>query len=230
MERALAHSNGTAARQDEVDVARHRRQQAVGRFLPKFAVTARYSRVSHVEPGALTLPSPTNATGSTVQLGESVDDQLSTRFSVEQPLFTGRALWSGLRASEQGRALADERLRAERADVRVRAHEAWLGLLQARQLQIVAERTREALDEHTRHLRALLAAGRATDLDVSRAEGRAAAARVSQLRANGAEGTARLVLTTLLDLPPDTLLELTGVPRRTSHTSRPRAAGRSARG
>lgn len=154
--------------------------------------------------------STSGTSGNALQLGESVDNQVSTRFSVEQPLFTGLALLSGLRAAEHGRTLAHERVRAERVDVRVRAQEAWFGLVKARQLVSVAEQAQAALEEHVRQLNALLAAGRATDLEVSRAEGRAATARVSLVRAEGAVDNAHLVLTTLLDLPSDTVLELTG--------------------
>ena len=56
---ATAHNRKTKMREDEADAAVYRRKQATGRFLPKLSLYARYSRVSHVEPGSLSLPAPT---------------------------------------------------------------------------------------------------------------------------------------------------------------------------
>jgi len=150
----------------------YRRKQAIGRFLPKLSLSARYSRVSHVEPGSLSLPAATipgqpTAT-NTVQLGEAVDDQVSLRLSVDQPLFTGFALWNGYRATEHVEALARQRVRADRADVRAVAQEAYFNLLKARQLREVTRQLVQALEEHLQQVRSLHGAGRATELDVSR--------------------------------------------------------------
>jgi len=209
---ATAHNRKTKMREDEVDSAVYRRKQAIGRFLPKLSLSARYSRVSHVEPGSLSLPAATipgqpTAT-NTVQLGEAVDDQVSLRLSVDQPLFTGFALWNGYRATEHVEALARQRVRAERADVRAATQEVYFNLLKARQLREVTRQLVLALEEHLQQVRSLHGAGRATELDLSRVQSRVAAARVSLVQIRGAEDGAHLALATLLGIPSTTTLEL----------------------
>jgi outer membrane protein TolC len=206
---ATAHNRKTKMREDEADAAVYRRKQATGRFLPKLSLYARYSRVSHVEPGSLSLPAPTDPSATNnVQLGEAVDNQYSLRLSVDQPIFTGFALWNGYRAAEHTEALSHQRVRAERASVRAIAQEAYFNLVKAREMRKVTEQLVQALEQHLQQMRLLYDAGRATELDVSRVQSRVAAARVSLVQIQGAEDGAHLALTTLLGLPSTTALAL----------------------
>lgn len=227
---ATLHNRKTKMREDEVEAAVYRRKQATGRFLPKLSLYARYSRVSHVEPGALRLPVATlpgqpidpSAT-NIVRLGEAVDNQYALRLSVDQPLFTGFALWRGYQATEHAEALAHQRVRAERASVRAVAQEAYFNLLKAREMRKVTEQLAQALDEHLQRTRLLYDAGRATELDVSRTQSRVSAAQVSLVQIRGAEDGAHLALTTLLGLPSTTPLVLADIVDTQSPASLPAA-------
>ncbi len=215
---AMEHNPKTRMREDEANAGMYRRKQAIGRLLPRLSLSARYSRVSHVEPGLLSLAAPTvpgqpsdGSSISTVQLGEAVDNQYSMRLSVDQPLFAGFALWKAYQATRHAEALAHHRVRAERADVRAVAQEGYFNLLKARQMRKVSEQLAEALEQHLQQMRLLYDAGRATELDVSRVQSRLAAARVSLIQILGAEDGAHLALTTLLGIPSTTALELADV-------------------
>lgn len=215
---ATAHNRKTKMREDEANAAVYRRKQAIGRFLPKLSLSARYSRVSHVEPGSLNLPVVTipgqpadpSAT-NTVQLGDAVENQYSLRLSVDQPIFTGFALWNGYQATEYAEALAHQRVRAERADVRAVAQETYFNLLKAREMRNVTEQLVKALEEHLQQMRLLYDAGRATELDVSRVQSRVAVARVSLVQIRGAEDGTHLALTTVLGVPSTTALVLADI-------------------
>ncbi|MCA9630153.1 MAG: TolC family protein [Myxococcales bacterium] len=209
---AIAHSRKAKMREDEADAAVYRRKQATGRFLPKLSLSARYSRVNHVEPGSLSLPDPASP-GATneVQLGEPVDNQYSVRLSVEQPIFTGFALWNGYRAARDTEALAHQRVRTEHSDVRAIVKETYFNLLKARDLRKVTEQLVQALEEHLKQMRLLYDAGRATELDVSRVQSRVASAQVSVVQIGGAEDSAHLALCTLIGLPSTTALQLVEV-------------------
>jgi outer membrane protein TolC len=215
---ATAHNRKTKMREDEADAAVYRRKQATGRFLPKLSLSARYSRVSHVEPGSLGLPAPTvpgqptdPSAANTVKLGEPVDDQYSLRLSVDQPIFTGFALWNGYQATEHVEIVAHQRVRDERADVRAVAQETYFNLLKAREMRKVTKHLLQALEEHLQEMRLLYDAGRATELDVSRVRSRVAAARVTLVQVQGARDGAHLALTTVLGAPSTTALVLADI-------------------
>ncbi|MBK8011760.1 MAG: TolC family protein [Deltaproteobacteria bacterium] len=222
---ATAHNRKTKMREDEANAAVYRRKQAIGRFLPKLSLSARYSRVSHVEPGSLSLPAPNDPSAiNTAQLGEAVDNQYSLRLSVDQPIFTGFALWNGYQATEHAEALAQQRVRAERADVRAVAQETYFNVLKAREMRNVTEQLVQALEEHLQQIRLIYDAGRATELDVSRVQSRVAAARVSLVQIRGAEDGAHLALATLLGIPSTTALELADMVDTKTPESLPGAA------
>lgn len=182
IEMALAHNHKTGMRQDEVDASVYRRKQATGRFLPKISLLARYSRVSHVDPGMLDLPLqlPDGSSPDPVQLGEAVDNQYSLRLTVDQPIFTGFALYNGFLAANRTEDLSRERLRAQKADVRALTQEAYFNLLKARQLAEVAVKSEHTLAEHLQRIKVLSESGRATELDISRVQNRLANAQVSE--------------------------------------------------
>jgi len=213
IEMALTHNHKTGMRQDEVEAAVYRRKQATGRFLPRLSLSARYSRVSHVEPGMLELPLqlPDGSSPEPVQLGEAVDNQYSLRLTVDQPLFTGFRLYRGFVVADRSEDLAKERLRAQKADVRVLTQEAYFNLLKARQMAEVAAQSERTLAEHLQRVRLLHESGRATDLDVSRVQNRLANAQVSVVQSRGAVNVAQLALTTLIGVPSTTELTLADV-------------------
>ncbi len=198
---ASSHSRKTEMRNDEMEAAGYRQQQAFGRFLPKLTLSARYSRVSHVEPRTI----------GTVPLGEAVDNQYSLRMAIDQPIFTGFALRSGYRIAGFAEQLAEERVRFERADVRAISQEAYFNLLKARQMRKDTDMLVAALEEHLRQMQLLLEAGRATELEISRVRSRVAAVQVSAIQTRGAEESAQLALTTLLGVPSTTPLVLADV-------------------
>ncbi len=203
----------------------HRRLQAAGLFLPKLSLSARYSRVSHVEPGSLSLSGLTIPDEPiTLQLGEAVDNQYSLRLAVDQPLFTGFALRRGYQVTAHAEALAQHRVRAERADVRAVTQETYFNLLKARQLRDVTEQLVAALNEHLQQMRLLYDAGRATELDVSRVQSRVATAALSLVQIRGAEDGTHLALTTLLGVPSATTLELTELVQAAAPEPPPAAA------
>jgi outer membrane protein TolC len=201
VEIAASQSRKSKMRNDELEAARYRRQQAFGRFLPKLTLSGRYSRVSHVEPRLI----------GTVPLGEAIDNQYSLRMALDQPVFTGFALRSGYRIAEYAEQLAMDRTRSERADVRAVSQEAYFNLLKARQMHQDTQTLVAALEEHLRQIQIFYDVGRATELEISRVRSRVAAARVSLVQTEGAEASAHLALTTLLGVPSTTPLLLADI-------------------
>lgn len=210
LERALslarAHSPALGARAEEAEAADWRVKQSWARLLPRVSTTARYSRVNLVDPPTLEVPVRLpNQPPPTITLGEGIDEMMGFGVVVEQPLFTGGALWAQRRAADAAARLATERERAEAQDLELRTREAFVGVLRARQLAAVAERSESVLREHQARVERLVSAGAATPLDVSRVRTGVAAARVRRLTAEAGRAGAELALATLLGLEPGDL-------------------------
>lgn len=211
---ARAHSHKLADRNTEVEISSHRRSEAFGRFLPRLGFTARYSRLSYAPPGEISLPFTLPGQGELepIRLGDPIEDQVSLRLALEQPLFTGFALLEGHAATRHAEAAARARLELEEQDLEVKVEEAYLGLLKARQLGTVAELSVRALEAHLGDAERLLETGALTQSDVARVKARLAAARLQLIQTRGAAELAQLALATLLGLDPDAGLSLAEPP------------------
>ncbi|PKN55164.1 MAG: hypothetical protein CVU56_22665, partial [Deltaproteobacteria bacterium HGW-Deltaproteobacteria-14] len=182
---ALAHSPRLKEGAAAADAARSRERAAQSRFFPKVGLQARYSRVSHVEPGSIALPltQPDGQPLPAVQLGEAIDNQLSLRLTADQPLFTGFGLSRGLDAARQGGEVVAASRAVDRADLRLRVEEAYLGLVRARRVVGVAEDSLRTLEAHALDVQRLVAGERATALDATRMRAQVASARAAVARA-----------------------------------------------
>ncbi len=203
LEMALEHSWSLKERSEEVQAAEFGRKQARGRFLPKLDAQARYTKLSEVDPMTISLPqmSPEQPAPDPVQLGDSIDEQYSLRLSVEQPIFSGGAIYNGYKAAQTTERAALSREHTEKEDIRLRVEETYFNLLTARQIRQVALRSVEVLESHLQRVNHLYQAGRLTRFELVETESRLAKAKHALVEANGREKTAAIAFTTLLGLP-----------------------------
>lgn len=208
---AKAHSPSLAARRSAVEAAEHRVSASTARLLPRLTLNVRYTRLSYVKPGEITLPFslPNQPAPDPIQLGEVIRDQFASNVVLEQPLFTGLTLLSSRQAAQHTQEAVSAQLEQERQDLALRTEEAYFGLFRARQLLEVTEQSLKALTAHLERLERLAREGATTPLDVSRTRTRLAGTRVQQLQASAAEAVAQQSLLTLLGLEADVVLELT---------------------
>lgn len=208
---ARAHSPGLGARRAALEAADHRLSATTARLLPRLTLNVRYTRLSYVKPGELSLPFslPNQPAPDPIQLGDVIRDQFASNVVLEQPLFTGLTLLNNREAAQQAREAASAQLRQEQQDLALRTEEAYFGLLRARQLLEVTEQSLKALTAHLERLDRLAREGATTPLDVSRTRTRLAGTRVQQLQAKAAEAVAHQALLILLGLDADVVLELT---------------------
>ncbi|MGM0575206.1 MAG: efflux RND transporter permease subunit [Myxococcota bacterium] len=195
---AREHSHALEAREAEIGAAESRERQARGRLLPRVDVEGRYSRLKHVEPGTLPVPSPEDQDTPPVRFGEAIDQTWSARATVTQPLFRGMSLLRSRDAANLGVSLARTSRQAERDDLRLRVTESYFGLVRASRLQEVARRSVDLLEAHFERVKALRRAGRATALEASRARSRLAEARGRLETARGGTHVAEVRLAVLL--------------------------------
>ncbi len=211
---ARAHSRRLRDRDDEVAAAGHRHDQAFARLLPRVGVAARYSRVSHVEPGSLNMPSPVPGVPAPapVQLGEAVDNQYGLRVTVDQPLFSGGSLRAGLDAAGHAQEASRQRKRQEAMDLEVQVEEAYLACIQARQMLEVTAQSVSLLEALLADASRRLDAGSGVAVDVARIKARLATAGVAQIQARHGDELAHLALATLLGQDPAARFSLAELP------------------
>ena len=193
----IAKKNSSILKQHKNEnlAAMYRVKQARGRFFPKLVGSAGYSRVKHVEPGAMDLQIPNV---EPPQIGEAVDNRYFFKLSVEQPVFTGFALKSAYKTTKYAQDLASKKEQQFLSEITLQVSEAYFTLLKAKQLKEITSQSLKLLKEHKKQVLNLYHAGRAIDLDVSRVESRIASARIKSVQATGAVEGSRAGLATLL--------------------------------
>lgn len=206
---ARDHSQRVAAQEAEVEAAELRVTQSWARLLPRVTLTARYSRVNLVEPPALEVPVRLpNQPAPVIRLGEGYEQVTSLGVLVEQPVFTGGALWAQRQSARAARQAATQALADAEQDLALRTEEAFLRVLRVRALEAVARKSEAVLTEHVTRVERLFQAGSAMAIDLSRARARLAAARVQRLQAQAGTASAELTLASLVGLEPDALGQL----------------------
>ncbi len=207
---ATAHSPLTRRAEAGRAAAAARRTAAKRRFLPRVGLQASYTRLSHVEPGTVSLPFQLPGTDTSgMQLGEAIDDRARLRLTVDQPLYQGGKLFGGLRAAKRAVALEETRARHQQADLRETVERTYLGVLRARAGGDVAATSVRVLRQHDAKVQQLVAAGRATALERDVVRASLAEAQAGLLAAQANVAAAEDALRILLGLPPDAPLVLT---------------------
>lgn len=212
--RARAHSRALRDRDDELAAAEHRRLEALGRLGPRLTATARYSRLSFVEPAELHLPIslPNQPPPAPITLGASIEDQWSLRLQLDQPIFVGFGLAEGLHAAEGLEEAALARRRAAEQELTVQVEESYLTALHARQLREVSVESVRLLERLLADVTRRREAGTAAVAEEARLKSRLAAATLVLVQATTAAELAGEALASLVGLAPGTELVLAELP------------------
>lgn len=207
---AAARSPALAARRAQQEGAEHRVGTSTARLLPKLSLGVRYSRLSYVAPGEITLPFslPNQPAPEPIRLGDAIENVFASSVVLEQPVFTGLSLLNQREAAQHTNDAASHLVEQDQQDLALRVEESWFGLLRARQLLSVTEQSERVLGAHLARLERLAEAGSTTGLEVTRTRARLASVRVQTLQAKAAEAMAQLSLIITLGLEPDAVLEL----------------------
>lgn len=177
---AMEHSAELQAFDADARAAELGSHQAFARRLPRIELQGRYSRLSEVEPGVLTLP--TAAPGQDppqLQFGESITDQFHFRIYAVQPIFTGFGLAAAADASDLAVDIERERREMNRQDLLLDVRKTYFNALAARELVEVARVSVTTLEAVEVRTRMLFEAGRVTRADVARIDARIASARAN---------------------------------------------------
>jgi outer membrane protein TolC len=129
--------------------------------------------------------------------------------SGSQVLFAGGRIMGGIQIADAALSAAESQLEAERSSVRLQVRSAYYGAVVAREFRAIAAAAVEQAAEFLAEERLRLEAGRASELDVLRAEVSLENLRPQLIEAENASELASLNLKRLVNLPLDAALELT---------------------
>lgn len=139
-------------------------ENAFDNRLPTLKATARVSKLSEVDPFALSIPLPGFTINKTIS--PSITEAYALKLTATQPLFTGFKL-TGIQESAEQLSLASQSdLKAKRAELTVLVVTTYLNSLAAREILSLLKSTEKALTERQKDSEALLKNGLITESDL----------------------------------------------------------------
>jgi outer membrane protein TolC len=188
-----------ASRHDSLAAARDYKAARAERF-PTLSLDAVSYHINEIQ----TLDFPF---GQTIEIGTKDNYQIDVRFSL--PLFTGGKISSLIKAQKHNERAESHRLEAESFNAAYQARRAYLRLMLTEKIDASAEASVKRIKIVEENVRHLYAGGLADSLDLLEAELAYQKAAQELETSATARKTASLSLTTVLGLPPDTVIRPT---------------------
>jgi outer membrane protein TolC len=197
VEMALAASAQAAQAASKTQAAASRLDFARAQYVPSLTFSGSFTYSSEIEPGAISV-GPT-----TISLPETRRDSWLFRLTLQQPLFTGFRIESGIAQAEAALKAAQAEERRARAAVASAAEKAWWALYLADRSAAVVEENAAAQRAHVAEAQARLEGGAGLSVELLSARKRAADLETLAGEARSSLALARARLNLLLGLPWD---------------------------
>jgi outer membrane protein len=138
-------------------------------------------------------------------------DYYSYSFTIEQPIYRGRSLVTGVELGELDLELSKATMAQTKNDIILAVHEAYYNLLKTRKFEEVALQALEERKAHLKDAKAFYKAGLIPKNDMLQSEVQLAGAEIELIRATNLSTMALARLNTLLRRPVETKIELVDV-------------------
>ncbi len=140
-----------------------------------------------------------------------INDYYNYSFSVEQPLYRGRSLVTGVEIGELDLELSKASMAQTQNDIILAVHEAYYDLLKTRKVEMVAEQSVKEREAHLKDAQAFYKAGLIPKNDMLQSEVQLAGAKIELLRAMNLSTMALARLNTLLRRPVQTQIQVADI-------------------
>jgi outer membrane protein len=171
--------------------------------LPSLSLGARYSRLSPLATGMVTLPPPIG----TISLFPTIEDNYSLTASLQQPLFTGLRIRHSV---AQARALLEQGrsdYRQSRQELLYQVRLSFWNLVKAQEVLRYIRDNIEQVKAHLKEIDDLYARGLVTYNEVLKGRLRLADAELRELEGENSRALAQARLNVLIGLPPQASFE-----------------------
>jgi outer membrane protein TolC len=140
-----------------------------------------------------------------------IEDYYNYTFTIEQPVYRGRSLVTGVELGQLDLALSKANMAQTQNDIILNVHQAYYNLLKTRKFEQVAEQTVSDRKAHLKDAKAFYQAGLIPKNDMLQSEVQLANAEIALLRAKNLSTMALAQLNTLLRRPVDQEIELVDI-------------------
>jgi outer membrane protein TolC len=140
-----------------------------------------------------------------------IEDYYNYAFTIEQPVYRGRSLVTGVELGQLDLALSKANMAQTQNDIILNVHQAYYNLLKTRKFEQVAEQTVSDRKAHLKDAKAFYQAGLIPKNDMLQSEVQLANAEIALLRAKNLSTMALAQLNTLLRRPVDQEIELVDI-------------------
>ena len=137
-----------------------------------------------------------------------IENYYNYSFSVEQPIYRGRALVTGVELGELDLEISKSAMTQTQNDIIITVHEAYYNLLKTRKFEEVAEQSLKERKSHLKDAKAYFKAGLIPKNDMLQSEVQLAGAEIELIRAQNQTIMAASRLNTLLRRPVDSEIQL----------------------
>lgn len=171
--------------------------------LPSLALAARYSRLSPLAAGSITLPDPIGP----LSLYPAIEDTFALGVSLQQPLWSGLRIRSAITQARAAREEAALNYRQQRQELAYQVQAVFWELAKAGEaLRVIGENIAR-LNAHLKDIQDFYGQGLVTYNEVLQARMQLAQITLRQLEAGNTRALLQARLAILIGLPPDALIE-----------------------
>ncbi|MCA0388592.1 MAG: TolC family protein [Bacteroidetes bacterium] len=191
---------------EKVNSAKLKRSEAGTTGLPSLSLQAGYTRLSEVDPFAISIPF--GGSMQTFTVSPSILNNYSAKLTLTQPVFTGFKIDLSKELSDQAIAAGLFDLQSEKSKLKYSIANAYWSLYKVTEGKKVVEEYIKTIELHLKDLGNFFKQGLITENEILKLEVQLSSAKVQLLETENAKQMAKLMLLNSMDMPYETELTL----------------------
>jgi outer membrane protein len=212
IEIGLQNSKSLHASSMKVQAADAKESEMRTNRLPSVKLSGGYTRLSQIPDAQLVLPPQFNL--PPVKISQTILDNYNSKLTVQQPLFTGFKIQSGINAAEYTTRATEQDYAKDKSELIYNIKNAYWNLFKANEFKKVIDENVEQVKAHLADVQNLLDQGMATNNDKLRVQVQLSNAQLTQIDVNNNVRLAMIVLDNVMGLPLSTRIEIASSPNQ----------------
>ncbi|MFI5251652.1 MAG: TolC family protein [Bacteroidota bacterium] len=211
VEIGLQNSKSLHASSMKVEYADAKESEMRTNRLPSLKFSGGYTKLSSIPDAQLTLPPQFNL--PPVTISQTILNNYSSKLTLQQPLFTGYRVESGIQSAEYSTRAAEQDYSEDKSDLIYNIKNAYWGLFKAGEFKKVIDENVDQVKAHLADVQNLLDHGMATNNEKLRVEVQLSNAKLAQIDANNNVRLAMIALDNVMGVPLSKQVEIASLPK-----------------